>query len=90
MQRDVTLLLINALELHLFCIEPSIWENGLEYSAEEVEETVIVQLQIEPVSAGGRGRGDWAFTPSAGGDMEIQTTYLKYNLVTSSVCLRHN
>ena len=30
------------------------------------------------------GQRDWAFTPSGGGDMEIQKTYLKYNLVTSS------
>ena len=29
-------------------------------------------------------------TPSGGGDMEMQKAYLKYNLVTSSVCLRHN
>ena len=36
------------------------------------------------------GQRDWAFTPSGGGDMEIQKVYLKYNLVTSSVCLRHN
>ena len=36
------------------------------------------------------GQRDWAFTPSGGGDMEIQKAYVKYNLVTSSVCLRHN
>ena len=36
------------------------------------------------------GQRDWAFTPSGGGDMEIQKAYLKYNLVTSSVCLRHD
>ena len=36
------------------------------------------------------GQRDWAFIPSGGGDMEIQKAYLKYNLVTSSVCLRHN
>ena len=28
--------------------------------------------------------------PSAGDDMEIQKAYLRYNLVTSSVCLRHS
>ena len=33
---------------------------------------------------------DWALTPSGAGDMEIQKAYLKYNLVTSSMCLRHN
>ena len=49
-------------------------------------------VSIETVSAGGRSHGqrDWAFTPSGGGDMEIQKAYQKYNLVTSSVCLRHN
>ena len=31
------------------------------------------------------GQWDWAFTPSGGGDMEIQKAYLKYNLVTSSI-----
>ena len=36
------------------------------------------------------GQRDWAFTPSGGGDMQIQKAYLKYNLVTSSVCLRHS
>ena len=36
------------------------------------------------------GLRDWAFTPSGGGDMELQKAYLKYNLVTSSACLRHN
>ena len=47
---------------------------------------------IETVSAGGRSHGqrNWAFTPSGGGNMEIQKACLMYNLVTSSVCLRHN
>ena len=47
---------------------------------------------IETVSAGGRSHGqrNWAFTPSGGGDMEIQNACLMYNLVTCSVCLRHN
>ena len=36
------------------------------------------------------GQRDWAVTPSGGGDMEIQKADLKYNLVTSSVSLRHN
>ena len=36
-------------------------------------------------SAGGRSRtaNDWAFTPSGGGDMEIQKAMLFYHLVTS-------
>ena len=29
-------------------------------------------------------------TPSGGGDMVIQNACLIYNVVTSSVCLRHN
>ena len=36
------------------------------------------------------GQRFWAFTPSGGGDMEIQKACLFYNIVTSSVCLRHN
>ena len=44
----------------------------------------------ENVSNGDCSARDWASTPSGGGDMEIQKAYLKYNLVTSSVCLRHN
>ena len=47
---------------------------------------------IETVSVGGRSArpARLAFTPSGGGDMEMQKAYLKYNLMTSSVCLRHN
>ena len=43
------------------------------------------------VSARGRSHGqrDWVFTPSGGGDMEIQKAMLFYHLVTSNVCLRH-
>ena len=34
------------------------------------------------------GQRDWAFTPSGGGDMEIQKACLMYNVMMSSVCLR--
>ena len=46
---------------------------------------------IETVSAEGRSARlrHWVFTPSGGGDMEIQRDMLFYHLVTSSVCLRH-
>ena len=36
------------------------------------------------------GQRFWALSPSGGGDMEIQKACLIYNVVTSSVCLRHN
>ena len=45
------------------------------------------------VGGGGvpHGQQSWAFTPSGGGDMEIQKkACLIYNAATSSVCLRHN
>ena len=47
---------------------------------------------IETVSADGRSARPTGLGghPTGGGDMEIQKAYLKYNLVTSSVCLRHN
>ena len=32
----------------------------------------------------------WTLAPSGGGDMEIQKTCIINNVVTSSVCLRHN
>ena len=35
------------------------------------------------------GQRDWAFTPSGGGDMEIQKAVLFNHLVKSNVCLRH-
>ena len=40
---------------------------------------------------GGRSHGqrDWAFTPSGGGDMEIQKAMLFYHLVRFNVCLRY-
>ena len=48
------------------------------------------RMPIETLSAAGRyGQRLWAFTPSGGGDMEIQKACLIYNVVTS-VCLRHN
>ena len=50
----------------------------------------IKTVSVDGRSAVPHGQRDWAFTPSGGGDMEIQKAYLKYNLVTSSVCLRHN
>ena len=60
-----------------------LWSNGL--------------LEIETVSADGRsarparlGGHPHLVAARGGGDMEIQKAYLKYNLVTSSVCLRHN
>ena len=70
-----------SLLMHIYVTQTQ-WVNGLLPG--------IHFTYIETVSAGVEAvlhsQRDWAFTPSGGGDMEIQKACLIHSVVTSSVC----